>query len=147
MEQPPVRATVPEDRAADSFYSGAIVRIRRFMLVLALAAVPLCAAALGARPALGLAAGCAIAWLNFYWLKRVISAFADRVAAAETRPPSGGVVFRFLLRYFLMAVGAYVIFRLSPASVYGLLAGLFLPVAGIACEAVYELYVGLSRGL
>jgi small-conductance mechanosensitive channel len=147
MDQPPVRATAPQDPTADLFYSGALARIRGFMLVLALAAVPLCAAVFGARPALGLAAGCAIAWVNFYWLKRVISAFADRVAATETRPPSSGIVLRFMLRYFLMAIGAYVIFRLSPASVYGLLAGLFLPVAGIACEAVYELYAGLIRGL
>ena len=45
---------------------------------------------------------------------------------------------RFLLRYVLMALGAYVIFTVSPASLYGLFAGLFLPVAAIACEAAYE---------
>jgi len=44
------------------------------------------------------------------------------------------MVFRFLVRYVLMAVGAYVILTVSPASLNGLLAGLFLPVAAIACE-------------
>jgi hypothetical protein len=55
-------------------------------------------------------------------------------------------VFRFLVRYFLMAGAAYAIFSVSPASLYGLFAGLFLPVGGIACEAVYELYMALARG-
>jgi hypothetical protein len=45
-----------------------------------------------------------------------------------------------------MAAAAYVIFSVSPASVYGLFAGLFLPVGGIACEAAYEVYMALSRG-
>jgi hypothetical protein len=46
-----------------------------------------------------------------------------------------------------MAIGAYAILTVSPASLYGLLAGLFLPVAAIACEAVYELYAALAHGL
>ena len=58
-----------------------------------------------------------------------------------------GIVFRFLIRYLLMAVGAYVILTVSPASLNGLLAGLFLPVAAIGCEAIYELYVALARGV
>jgi len=56
------------------------------------------------------------------------------------------VVLRFLLRYVLMALGAYVIFAVSRASLYGLLAGMFLPVAAIAGEAAYELWVALARG-
>jgi ATP synthase I chain len=133
--------------SAEDFYAGALPRIRRFMLVVAAIVVPACWLRYGARVALGMAAGCAIAWLNFYWLKRVVSGFADRVTATGTPQPSGGLVLRFFLRYLLMALGAYVIFRFSPASVYGLFAGLFLPVAGIACEAVYEAYAGLRRGL
>ena len=54
---------------------------------------------------------------------------------------------RFLLRYALMGIAAYVIFTVSPASLYGLFAGLFLPVAAIACEAAYEVYVAIVRGL
>jgi hypothetical protein len=46
-----------------------------------------------------------------------------------------------------MALAGYVIFSASPASLYGLLAGLFLPVAAIACEAAYEAYIALARGL
>jgi hypothetical protein len=101
----------------------------------------------GPRPAAGLAFGCAIAYLNFHWLKRVIAGFADRATGTATSQSGQGIVFRFLVRYFLMALGAYVIFTVSPASLNGLLAGLFLPVAAIGCEAFYELYAALARGI
>jgi len=133
--------------AAESFYAGAIARIPRFMLAVA---VLFSAAAwwrLGWRIALGFACGCAIAYLNFHWLEKVVSALADRATQSGYRQSSGGIVFRFLLRYFLMALAAYAIFSVSPASLYGLLAGLFLPVAGIVCEAVYEVYAAYSRGM
>jgi hypothetical protein len=133
--------------AADYFYSGALHRIRRYMIVLA----PLLVAAawwkFGVRPAAGFAFGCVIAYVNFHWLKRVIAGFVDRASGAATSQSGQGIVFRFLLRYFLMALGAYVILTVSPASLNGLLAGLFLPVAAIGCEAVYELYAALARGV
>jgi hypothetical protein len=136
-----------QQAAADRFYSGALDRIRHFMAVLA----PLFTAAawwkFGLRPAAGFAFGCLIAYINFYWLKRVISGFADRATGATTSRSGMGIVPRFLLRYALMAVGAYVIFSFFPASLNGLLAGLFLPVAAIVCEAACELYAALGRGL
>ena len=101
----------------------------------------------GLRPAIGFAFGCAISYVNFHWLKRVIAGFADRATGAVTSQSGQGIVFRFLLRYVLMALGAYVILTVSPASLNGLLAGLFLPVAAIGCEAVYELYAALARGV
>jgi hypothetical protein len=64
------------------------------------------------------------------------------------RSESGsGAVVRFLLRYGLIAAAAYAILKISAWSLYGMLAGLFLPVAAIACEAIYEAYVALRRGL
>jgi hypothetical protein len=47
----------------------------------------------------------------------------------------------------LMALGAYAILTVSPASLNGLLAGLFLPVGAILCEAGYEVYAALARGI
>jgi small-conductance mechanosensitive channel len=133
--------------AAEHFYSGALRRIGRLMIVLA----PVLVAAgwwkFGLRPAVGFAFGCVIAYVNFHWLKRVIAGFADRATGAATSQSGQGIVFRFLLRYVLMALGAYVILAVSPASLNGLLAGLFLPVAAIGCEAVYELYAALARGV
>ena len=133
--------------AGETFYAGALDRISRVMIVLA---VGLSAAAwwrYGGRVALGFACGCAVAYLNFHWLKRVVSALADRATESGRTHSSQGVVLRFLLRYVLMGLGACVIFTVSPASLYGLFAGLFLPVAAIACEAAYEAWVALARGI
>ena len=135
------------DPVAERFFSGALDRIRRFMAILAPMLVGACWWRFGLRPAAGLAFGCLIAYVNFHWLKRVISGFVDRAAGTQTKQSSDGIVFRFVFRYVLMAVGAYVILTVSPASLNGLLAGLFLPVAAIACEAVYELYAALARGM
>jgi small-conductance mechanosensitive channel len=132
---------------AESFYSGALTRIARSMIALAVLFTAAGWLRFGWRVALGFACGCAIAYLNFRWLERVVSAIADRATQTGQTQSSGGVVFRFLLRYFLMAVAAYAIFSVSPASLNGLFAGLFLPVAGIACEAAYEVYAALIRGV
>jgi hypothetical protein len=52
-----------------------------------------------------------------------------------------------VLRYALLAAAAYAILTSFPASLRGLLVGLFLPVAAIICEAGFELYAGTKRGL
>jgi hypothetical protein len=135
------------DADGDSFQSGALSRISNSMVVLAVVFSVAAWGVYGWRIALGFACGCVIAYLNFHWLKRVVTALADRITAAGHPQSSKGIVLHFLLRYFLMALAAYAIFTVSRASLYGLFAGLFLPVAGIACEAVYELYVALARGL
>jgi hypothetical protein len=132
---------------SEAFYSGALARISNLMIGLAMIFTAGSWILYGRRIAVGLACGCAIAYVNFFWLKRVVTALADRATQAS-QPQSGkGVVLRFLLRYVLMAVAAYVIFSVSPASLYGLFVGLFLPVAAIACEAAYEAYAALARGI
>ena len=137
---------LPPDSAAEAFYSGAYRRMAGFMLALGLAALAPLWWKAGGRFAFGYATGGVIAFVNFYWLKRGVEALADRITQSG-QPQSGkGIVLRFLLRYLLIAMGAYVIFEFSAASVYGLLTGLCLPVAGILCEAGYELAVSLRRG-
>jgi hypothetical protein len=138
--------SVTTDPNSEAFYSGALNRISRFMLTLAIALSVAAWWRYGGRIALGFACGSAVAYLNFHWLKRVVTALADRATQPGQTQSSQGVVLRFLLRYVLMGLGAYVIFAVSPASLYGLFAGLFLPVAAIACEAAYELWVALARG-
>ena len=130
----------------DDFYSGAVERIRGFMVVLA---VTLAAAAcwrFGRWSGLGFTLGCSIAYLNFHWLKRGVAGLADRVTNGGKPQPASGVVARFLLRYVLLGAAAYVILTSFPASLRGFFVGLCLPVAAIACEAVHELYVAVFRG-
>jgi hypothetical protein len=135
------------ETSSEAFYSGALQRISKFMLALAVILSIVGWWRYGWRVALGFACGCTIAYLNFFWLKRVVTALADRATESGEPQSSGGVVLRFLLRYVLMALGAYVIFTVSPASLYGLFAGLFLPVAAIACEGAYEGWMALARGV
>jgi ATP synthase I chain len=135
------------DPKAEAFYSGALGRISRLMVALAVALSIAGWWRYGWRVAVGFACGCAVAYLNFHWLKKVVIALADRSTQPGTSQSSSGMVLRFLLRYVLMALGAYVIFTFSPASLYGLFAGLFLPVGAIACEALYEGWAALASGI
>ena len=137
--------TIPQQ--AEEFYSGAYARIVRIMFVLGTAFAAAAFVRFGAVVGAGFVVGCAIAILNFHWLKRVVSALADRATGSGKGQGGAGVVFRFLLRYLLVAAVAYAIFRVSLSSLYGLLAGLFLPVAAILLEACYEVYVAVRRGV
>jgi ATP synthase I chain len=135
------------DPAAEKFYSAAMDRIRRFMAVIGAVATLVVWLALGWRFGIGVLLGCVLAWLNFYWLKHAVAAVADRVTRTGRGQGTGGVVARFVLRYAFIALGGYAIFTVSRDSLYGLLGGLFLTVAAILCEAVYEVAVSLRRGL
>jgi len=135
------------DPNSDSFYSDALARISGAMMVLAVMVALALWLRYGWRIAAGFACGSIVSYLNFHWLKQIVAAFAERVTQAGRPQSAKGIVLRFVARYVLMALAAYAIFSVFPASLYGLFAGLFLPVAAIACEAAYELYAALTRGL
>jgi hypothetical protein len=128
----------PTKSVSDDFYSRSLERIQTFMLVLGTAALITACIFFGWRIGLGFALGATIAYLNFHWLKKVVAGLAELTIGTGTPASSRGVVHRFLLRYFLMAIIAFVILTVSRESLYGLFAGLFLPVAAILCEAGYE---------
>jgi hypothetical protein len=147
MESEQTNSPEQSNAAAESFYARALPRISRIMLALCVVGSGSAWAAYGWRAAAGFACGSAIAYLNFHWLKRAVNSLANAVTQTGQRQSSKGIVVRFLLRYVLMALGAYVILTVSPASLSWLFAGLFVPVGAIACEAAYEVYVTLTRGL
>ena len=125
----------------------AVGRILQLTLLLTILGAAVYLVKEGWRAGGGFLLGGLVSYLNFHWLKRVVTALADRATQPGRAQSSKGMVVRFLLRYVLMALGAYVIFTVSPASLYGLFAGLFLPAAAIACEAAYESWVALARGI
>lgn len=138
------------DPKSEAFYSGAYRRILRVMVVIGCALTVAIWIRAGYKLGVGFAIGCAIAGLNFYWMERSINAFAERVIQPNTDETASGSSrggARFVLRYALLAAVAYVIFKSSLVSLSGLLAGLFLPVAAILVEAIYETFVALRRGL
>ena len=116
------------------------------MIVIGVAAVGTGWAYFGWKIALGIALGGAISYLNFHWLKKVVAGLAELTIQSGAPASSRGVVHRFLLRYFLMALVAFAILTVSRESLYGLFAGLFLPAAGILCEAAYEAYKVVVSG-
>jgi hypothetical protein len=124
----------------EDFYSRALERIHQFMMVLGIAALVTAAGIFGWRIGVGFAVGGAVSFLNFYWLQKVVAGVAAATVQSGTAASSRGVVHRFLLRYFLMALAAFVILTVSRESLYGFFAGLFLPVAAMLCEAGYETY-------
>jgi hypothetical protein len=130
---------------ADDFYSRTIERIQRVMIVIGIAGVATAQAYFGWRISIGVLCGSIVGYVNFYWLKNIVAGVADLATQSGSPASSRGIVYRFLLRYFLMAVAAYVILSVSRESLYGLFAGLLLPVAALFCEAAYEAYVALTR--
>ena len=134
-------------RPAADFYSHALDRIRKILIVTGIAALATAWGVWGWRIAIGFALGAAIAYLNFYWLEKVIEGLANLTIQSGAPASSHGVVHRFILRYLLMAFIAFGILLVSRESLYGLFAGLFLPVAAILCEAAYEAYAALKRGI
>jgi hypothetical protein len=88
--------------------------------------------------ALAFLVGSLIAVVNFHWLKRTVEAMGRRLPARGKAAAVWGIITRFLLRYILIAVAAYVILKSTTNSLYGFFAGLSVPVGAILMEALYE---------
>jgi ATP synthase I chain len=117
------------------------------MPILAVGAVPLVLWRWRWPVAAGFAIGCVLSIYSFWALSRSVQALAERITQHGSRESGGRIVALLLFRYGVMGAVAYGIFKGSVAAVYGLLGGLALPVAAIFCEAAFELYVAVRRGL
>ena len=132
---------------AERFYGSALGRIRRFILVLGAVGVAVCLVWFSWVVAAGFLLGAIVSYVNHVWLERVVGATGERITSGQSRERGGAIVARAVLRYAFIALGAYVIFKVSKAGLYGFLGGICLTIAAIACEAAVEIYVGLRRGL
>jgi hypothetical protein len=126
--------------SANFFYSGAL---RRIALLIGIFSAILGGFVLAA----GFAAGAFVSAVNLYLLKRSASALGDRIVNQQSSEKGGIIIAGFVFRYVLIGITGYVIFKGSVQGLYGFMAGLFLPIAAAGCEAAYELYVALRRGL
>ena len=128
------------------FYAGAYSRMNWCMLIVGVAALPALFWAFDWTFALGYLLGAAVALLNLHWLRRLVVRMGDVVLRQPEATTRGGkMAVIFLLRYALVGLGAYVIFRSSVSAFYGFFAGLILPVAGVFCEAAFEIGYALRR--
>jgi hypothetical protein len=133
--------------AIEAFLDRALPRIRRFMLVLAASGTLLSLVFFRWPATAGFVVGATISYLNQHWLEQAIEALGDRITTQNSGERGGLIVFRAMLRYALIAAGAYVIFNVSLAALYGFLAGVCLPIAAVACEVVVEIFITLRRGI
>ena len=120
----------------DGFFSSAVGRIFRWMAWLAAAGTLVALALGGWRLAAGFLVGSLASYLNFRWLKRLVEALGGGVSGKPAR--ARGAVF-LGLRYLLLAAGVYAILKSSVVSLPGALAGLFVSVAAVILEIVFEL--------
>jgi hypothetical protein len=132
---------------SEVFYSGAVARIGRLILWLAVPAALAIGLWLGWPAAVGAALGALAGYESFVSLARAVNGLGERITVAGSRESGKRIVARFLGRYFLVGLVAYVIFTVSRIALYGFIAGLCLPVLSMMCEAGYELTMALRRGL
>lgn len=136
----------PTSSAADSFFDQALRRIRQFLLVLAIAGAVVCALLFRWPATAGFVIGAIVSYVNQIWLERAVDALGARITTAQSHERGGIIIFRAVLRYIFIAAGAYVIFNVSLAALYGFLGGVCLPIAAVACEVAVEIFVALRRG-
>jgi ABC-type dipeptide/oligopeptide/nickel transport system permease component len=91
--------------------------------------------------AAGFGLGAAVAVLNYYWLHHAV----ETLLAAGRARPSKWVVMKFLVRYPLAFAAVWAFYRTGWVPVLAILAGLFVPVAGVLIEGVVQLSRGLSN--
>jgi hypothetical protein len=122
------------------FYGRALARIQNLSLFLTIAGAIAAAIRGGFRWAVAYLLGAAAGTLHFRWLKQMVNALS---APATGKPPGTRVGVVFGLRYLLLGSGAYVILNFTALSLAAALVGLFVPVAAVSLEILYELvYAG-----
>jgi len=135
-----------DGREAERLAAETYRRIFYSMVVLLILVAPVLWATSGRGMGLSFLVGGGIALVNFYWLKRTLASLVDAVALKGKRRSAAGIILRFLLRYALIAIAAYAIFKSSTMSLLGLCAGLSLPVGAVLIEAAYAIYGALRQG-
>lgn len=136
--------------ADEQFVAAAIRRLYWWMAAFSAAATAALLLWKGWWYAAGFAVGASLSILNFHWLKSGVDglvAFSRPAAQTEqetehARQRGRGLVARWVLRYALIVAVGYVIFQSSAVSMTAFLGGLFIFVAGVLAEMIYELAAG-----
>jgi hypothetical protein len=116
----------------EQFLERAVARIWKAMFLFAAAGAIGAFLWRGLAWGAGFALGSAVSWLNFRWLKQLVYT----LGSDHARPRSA---VKLAFRYLLLGGGAYVILKYSPVSQLAALAGLFVSVAAVIVEILFEL--------
>ncbi len=145
MSNQPNPEASTESHQAEPFYDRAIPRMLCTMLVVSALLLGPVFWFYGWTGVIGVAAGSAVSYINFRALARGVEGLTDRIVNQQSKEKGRVIVFRFLVRYGLVAVVAYAIFKGSLLAFRGFLWGLCLPVAAMMVEAGFEAYVAFRR--
>lgn len=137
-------SSLPDSAAIPAPPQGKQTERRIAWLTLAIGFAAAITAALSGRKewGIGIAAGTALAWLNFRWLGRGLDALVPASTAQEGRPKPQvplSTYFTALFRYALIALGVYVIFTYLHVPLGSLLVGLCALGAAAIAASVYEI--------
>ena len=130
--------TIPTTPGAAPEFHRAEARLPRWMMGLSAAGTVVAGILEGARFGASFALGAALAMLNYFWMHQAIEAL---FSAGQARVP-GRVVLKFAMRYPLAFAGIYLVYKTGWVPLMAILAGLFIPVAGVLMEAVVQLCTG-----
>ena len=126
----------------DDLLQGLDRRLNRSSLIVTLIAIPLVLALHSAKAALSLAAGAALSYINFHWLKQAVDFVVLQGAQGRS---AKRVLLRFVGRYALIALFLYVTIRSSALELVYVFAGLLVYVVAILIECVSEVWRVLIR--
>ncbi len=122
------------------FYGRALAHIQFLIVFLSGAGAVVTMVYGGWRWAAGYLLGAGASYINFRWLKRLVYSLGD---AAGGKPPRARAAVFLGLRYLLLGAGGYVILNYSALSLAAAALGLFVPVAAVILEILFELvYAG-----
>jgi ATP synthase I chain len=116
--------------------------MQRFTLATGCAASLATAALKSPRWGIGIAIGTVLAWLNFRWLDQGVSAIVVAAQAQEGEPKPKvppGTFLKFVLRYALIGVAAYVTVVYFAVPVVAVVTGLLALGAAAVIEGLFEI--------
>lgn len=145
MSSQPSAEAVSDDRAREAFHERALSRMMRTMQVASVLLVFPIFWFYRWPGVIGVAIGSAVSYINFRMLARGVESLADRIVNRGSPEKGRKIVLRFLVRYALVAVVAYAIFRGPAFAFRGFLWGLCLPVVALMVEAGVEAYVAFRE--
>ncbi len=133
----------------EAFYAAAERRIEYFTIGIGAAGAVGAALYWGIRAGAGVAIGALLSWINFRWMKQGIGALARLSSAHQNaekvRIPRWAYI-KFLGRYVLLIIAAYVILRGFRSTAASLLGGLFAAVAAVLVESIGQLFRRTATG-
>ena len=134
--------------ANEAEYAAIERRIERFLVGLGVAMTLGALVGWGVRAGAGAAAGTALCWVNFRWLRQGAGALIRlgqaQADAAKVKVPAT-VHAKFVGRLLLLLVAAYAILAWLRLPVIAVLCGLVAVVPAILLELGYELVHGYHR--